>query len=214
MSLNTLALAQKILDAASAHQGDRFIVGIAGAPGAGKSTVSELLLQALQDGISDGDAVLVPMDGFHLDNVILDARDLRSKKGAPETFDCVGYMKVLERIRANVGETFSPSFDRKLDLARAGAICIAAQHKIILTEGNYLLLDEAPWCDVQCYFDLTICIEADMPTLERRLMKRWLDHGLSDTEARQRAELNDLPNARYVVDHSMSADILFLNGDR
>ena len=115
MSLNILALAQKILDAASAHQGDRFIVGIAGAPGAGKSTVSELLLQALQDGISDGDAVLVPMDGFHLDNVILDACDLRSKKGAPETFDCVGYMKVLERIRANVGETFSPSFDRKLD---------------------------------------------------------------------------------------------------
>ena len=213
MPTDITTLTKKILEASSANQGSRFIVGIAGAPGAGKSTISGLLLKTLQTNIPNGNAALVPMDGFHLDNAILDARNLRSKKGAPETFDCTGYLNTLERLRGNSNEIFSPSFDRSLDVARAGAICIGAQHKIILTEGNYLLLKKVPWCDVRRYLDLTIFIEADLPTLERRLMRRWLDYGLSDADARQRAELNDLPNARYIISHSIDADIVFSNNN-
>ena len=140
---------QYILETFIANEKSRLTVGIAGCPGAGKSTISELILKALQENKISKNSVLVPMDGFHLDNKILKKRNLLSKKGAPETFDINGYIELLNRIQNNQDDIFSPYFDRNLDLAKAGAISINRKHKIVITEGNYLLLKQEPWSKVK-----------------------------------------------------------------
>ena len=204
---------QYILETFIANEKSRLTVGIAGCPGAGKSTISELILKALQENKISKDSVLVPMDGFHLDNKILKKRNLLSKKGAPETFDINGYIELLNRIQNNQDDIFSPYFDRNLDLAKAGAISINRKHKIVITEGNYLLLKQEPWSKVKKYLDLTIFIDADLEVLKHRLKLRWLDLGLSEAEATQKVELNDLPNAIFIKKHSNKAGFTFFNND-
>ena len=186
----------------------RIIVALAGPPGAGKSTLSERLLAALPE----GEAALVPMDGFHFDNAVLDQMGLRNRKGAPETFDCAGLAATLRRIRSNEGDVAVPVFDREADLARAGAAIIPADARFVLVEGNYLLLDRAPWSELAPLFDLTIVIDVPMPELERRLLARWSDLGRSEEAARAWVESNDLPNARLVIEGSRRADIVWGNG--
>ena len=127
----------------------RIVVAIAGAPGSGKSTFAETLLPLLPAGSS----AIVPMDGFHYDNAILDARGLRPRKGAAETFDVEGFRHLRARIGRADGEVVVPLFDGKADLARAGASVVAADIRFVLVEGNYLLPDESsvyglgPLCD-------------------------------------------------------------------
>ncbi|MBN9044933.1 MAG: nucleoside/nucleotide kinase family protein [Rhizobiales bacterium] len=194
----------------------RLVVAIAGPPGAGKSTVSEHLRTAINDsgnGSGDGPAVVVPMDGFHLDNAILDERGLRSRKGSPPTFDCAGFAVLLERLKGAAEDVVIPVFDRKLDLARAGASIVRADHRILLVEGNYLLLDQEPWPRLQPFFDMTVWLEVPFPELERRLVQRWLDHGHDATAARKRALSNDIPNAELVVTASRPADFIIAFGD-
>lgn len=186
----------------------RIVVALAGPPGAGKSTLSERLLAALPE----GEAALVPMDGFHFDNAVLDQIGLRQRKGAPETFDCAGLAATLRRIRSGEGDVAVPVFDREADLARAGAAIIPADARFVLVEGNYLLLDRAPWSELAPLFDLTIFIDVPMAELERRLLARWRDLGRSEEAARVWVESNDLPNARLVVEGSRRADILWENG--
>ncbi len=185
----------------------RIVVALAGPPGAGKSTLSERLLAALPE----GEAALVPMDGFHFDNAVLDQIGLRQRKGAPETFDCAGLAATLRRIRSGKEPVAVPVFDRQVDLARAGAAIVPADARLILVEGNYLLLDRAPWSDLAPLFDLTIFIHLPMEELERRLLARWTDLGRSAEAARAWVEGNDLPNARLVVEGSRRADITWLN---
>lgn len=191
-----------------AHGLPRIIVALAGAPGAGKSTLSERLLAALPA----GKAALVPMDGFHFDNAVLDAMDLRQRKGAPETFDCAGLIAMLRRIRSGGEPVAVPVFDREADLARAGAAIIAVEARFVLVEGNYLLLDRAPWSELAPLFDLTIFIDVPMAELGRRLLARWTDLGRSEEAARAWVEGNDLPNAWLVIAGSRRADILWENG--
>lgn len=186
----------------------RIVVALAGPPGAGKSTLSERLLTALPA----GEAVLVPMDGFHFDNAVLDAIGLRDRKGAPETFDCAGLVATLRRIRSAEGDVAVPVFDRQADLARAGAAIIPADARFVLVEGNYLLLDRMPWSELAPLFDLTIVIAVPMAELERRLLARWTDLGRSEAAARAWVEGNDLPNARLVIEGSRQADIAWENG--
>ncbi|MBA4221934.1 MAG: nucleoside/nucleotide kinase family protein [Methylobacterium sp.] len=186
----------------------RIVVALAGAPGAGKSTLSEQLLAALPV----GEAGLVPMDGYHFDNAVLDAMGLRHRKGAPQTFDCAGLAATLRRIRSGEGDVAVPLFDRQADLARAAAAIIPADARFILVEGNYLLLDRAPWSDLAPLFDLTIFIEVPMAELERRLLARWTDLGRSEEAARAWVAGNDLPNARLVIEGSRRADIVWGNG--
>lgn len=186
----------------------RIVVALAGPPGAGKSTLSRRLLAALPA----GKAALVPMDGFHFDNAVLEAMRLRDRKGAPETFDCAGLAASLRRIRAGEGPVAVPVFDREADLARAGAAIIGADARFVLVEGNYLLLGRPPWSGLAPLFDLTIFIDVPMAELERRLLARWTGLGRGEEAARAWVEGNDLPNARLVIAGSRPADIVWGNG--
>jgi pantothenate kinase len=184
----------------------RVLVALAGAPGAGKSTLAADLVAGLGPG-----AALVPMDGFHLDNAILDARGRRFAKGSPDTFDVAGFAAMLRRLKAE-DEVIIPVFDRSIDLSRGSARIVGPQARIAVVEGNYLLLRDAPWDGLADLWDLTVFLDVPEAELERRLVARWLDHGLDPAAARQRAEANDLPNARIVAARSAPADLLLSEG--
>ncbi|MEK1889709.1 MAG: nucleoside triphosphate hydrolase [Phyllobacterium sp.] len=195
---------------ARAAKTSRLIVAIAGAPGAGKSTVSAALCQAINTR-DPGAAIVVPMDGFHLDNAILDAMNLRKRKGSPPTFDCAGFEVLLRRLRDIGNDVVIPLFDRKLDLARAGADIVRAGQRILLVEGNYLLLDQSPWDRLASLFDVTVFLDVDRLELENRLVQRWLAFGHNVGSAQQRALANDLPNAELVLEESRPADFTIRN---
>ena len=182
----------------------RFVVAIAGPPGSGKSTLAQRLNVVLPE---DASAV-VPMDGFHFDDVVLDSRGLRPRKGAPETFDYAGFAALLKRIRAGEPEIAVPVFDRSMELSRAGASIIGSGVKFVLVEGNYLLLDEEPWSALSGLFDFSIFVDVSRGELERRLLERWRGHGKSDEDARAWIASNDLPNIERVLARRRQADLV------
>ena len=179
------------------------MIAIVGAPGAGKSTLAEQLCKELGPS-----AVVVPMDGFHFDDVILNARGDRARKGAPHTFDVLGFEALLKRIKACETDIAIPVFDRAQELSRAGAAIINAQMKFIIVEGNYLLLKQKPWNRLKRLFDATVFIKVPEAELERRLVARWRGFGFDEASAKAKALGNDIPNARVVVAHSAKADVV------
>lgn len=182
---------------AAVNGGARRIIAIAAPPGAGKSTLAKALVRRLNAG--GPVAALVPMDGFHLDNAVLEDRGLLTRKGAPETFDAAGFRGVLERIRRDDGaEVAIPRFDPRRDIAIAGAAVVVPEHRIVVCEGNYLLLKAAPWDALAALWDLTVWVEVPDTELKRRLVQRWLDHGMDPDAAEARAEGNDMRNARLI----------------
>ena len=193
------ALADLLRDRARDHDG-RLMVAIAGPPASGKTTLAADLAKRLGQG-----ARVVPMDGFHFDDAVLTARGHQSRKGAPHTFDVAGLAHCLTRIRAGE-EVAIPIFDRSLELARAAADVVGARDRIILVEGNYLLLDQAPWTSLAGLFDYRVLVTAPLDLLTRRLVARWQHYGRQDAEAWIQG--NDLPNARTVLDHSTGADLV------
>jgi pantothenate kinase len=203
---------RRIADLALKRAGDRqrFILALAGPPGVGKSTLSDALINEFdQRGQS---AAVVPMDGFHFDNAVLDARGDRSRKGAPFTFDADGFAALMRRLGNEPDRDIAiPVFDRALDLSRACGRIIGPGHRFVIAEGNYLLLDQPPWRDMAGVFDMTVMLTASPEVLSQRLIQRWLDHGLSEPEATARALGNDIPNAELVLQSSRVADVVLEN---
>jgi pantothenate kinase len=202
MNLKVDELADEIVKRASGKA--RFLVGIAGPPGGGKSTLADALFDRLKQ-VGEAPAVL-PMDGFHLDNRLLIERGLLPRKGAPETFDVRGLRDILQAVRAG-GEVLIPVFDRDRELAICAARCIAPEDRIILVEGNYVLLDREPWRDIASLFDLKVMVAPTEEELERRLVARWMHYRLSPDEIDAKLHDNDLPNGRLVLSASHPADI-------
>lgn len=189
-----------------ADKARRFLVAIAGPPGAGKSTLAERLAETL-NGRGES-AVILPMDGFHMDNGILEERGLLPRKGAPETFDVRGFADIVRAVRAGEEDVLVPVFDRDRELAIAAARCIAPTDRIVLVEGNYLLLDRTPWSGLAPLFDFTIFVAPPFEELERRLTARWHGYNLDAAAIDWKLNGNDLPNGRLVCENSRPADLV------
>ena len=188
-------------------QSGRHITALAGPPGSGKSTVADALAERL-NAHEPGSAAVFPMDGYHFDDGVLNARGWLPRKGAPHTFDVGGFAAMLERLRENAeAEIAVPVFDRSIEIARNAARFIPQEVRHLIVEGNYLLLDQAPWTGLR--FDTTVFLDVPMEELERRLLQRW--EGLKGEALTAKMEANDLPNARLVVGNSRSADFVLRN---
>lgn len=180
----------------------RVLVGIAGPPGAGKSTLAAALASRL-----GAKAAVLPMDGYHLDNALLEERGLLHRKGAPETFDGAGFVGLVRSLRQSANVSY-PTFDRENDRTVPYGGRIDAATKIVLVEGNYLLLQTPPWSDLKPLFDVTVYLDVPEPVLKSRLVTRWREHGLSALDAEARAEGNDMRNVALVMGSSCQADFV------
>ncbi len=203
--------AKRVCDLVSSRRqvGARTIVAIAGPPASGKSTLAETVVQSLnaQQSSAVPQATLVPMDGYHLDNRLLETRGLLTRKGAPETFDAVGFCTAVKALQSARHESFHPKFDRQMDLAIANAIAVHPNTPIVVVEGNYLLMDSEPWRTLRSVFAVTVFVSPTLEELESRLQQRWIKHGFDPSSALQRATTNDLPNAELVIRESRKADL-------
>lgn len=185
-------------------RGPRRILDIAGPPGAGKSTLTGVVVAALAP-----DAVLVPMDGFHLADAELERLGRRDRKGAPDTFDAAGYVALLRRLREVPEETvYAPLFDRHLEAAVAGAVPVHPRTPLVVTEGNYLLLDEEPWLRVRELLDEVWFVDVDDELRVERLVRRHVEHGRTPAQAREWVLRSDEANARLVARTRDRADLV------
>ena len=191
----------------------RHLIAVVGPPGSGKSTFSELLERRLNRAGPDRARVL-PMDGFHYDDAILEERGQRARKGAPFTFDVDGFDSILSRLRrTDAPEVAVPVFDRAIEISRGAARLIPRTVDIVIVEGNYLLLDEKPWAKLRKHFALTVHLDVPLPELRGRLHERWSHYGFSAKEIEEKLEGNDLRNASYISKNSGPANFRIAESD-
>jgi pantothenate kinase len=192
--------------------GQRRLLGLVGPPGSGKSTLAQQLFEAVgAEGGLGGLCVVVPMDGFHLANVELARLGRAARKGAQDTFDSAGYVALLRRLQANApGEVvYAPAFDRSLEEPIAGAIPVDPRARLVITEGNYLLLREGAWAQVQPLLDETWYVEVERELRQSRLVERHMRFGRTLEAARDWVAHTDEPNARLIEATAVRANLQF-----
>jgi pantothenate kinase len=203
MSQTVENMAGQIIDRAGSVK--RFMVAIAGPPGAGKSTLADNLAEALK--AKGESAEVLPMDGFHMDNAILIARGQLARKGIPETFDVRAFLDIVKAVRPGDQEVLVPVFDRSRELAIASARVVSPDHRFIIVEGNYLLFSQGKWAELEGMFDFSIMMAPPIEVLEERLWARWRGYKLSEEAGHAKVYDNDLPNGRLILDNRRPADI-------
>jgi pantothenate kinase len=183
---------------------ERIMIGIVGAPGSGKSTLAEYVLGQLPE----GHGVVVPMDGFHLANCIIEGTELQARKGAIDTFDSYGYVSLLKRIR-NRDEpvVYAPEYRREIEEPVASAIAISQDIKIVITEGNYLLSPSEPWGEIPEILDETWFVEVDHSVRLERLVARHVKFGKPLEKAIEWANTSDETNALEIAETQLEADV-------
>lgn len=183
--------------------GNRMLLGIVGAPGSGKSTFSA----CLRDHLGAGSAVVVPMDGFHLGNAIIDGTPLKQRKGAIETFDVGGYLSLLQRLaRRNEDVVYAPDFRRSIDEPVSASIEVPAAVPLVITEGNYLLAELPRWQEVRAQLDEVWFLETPRELRLSRLVDRHVLFGKSRPSAESWVAGSDEANARLIDATRHAAD--------
>ncbi len=185
----------------------RALLGITGAPGAGKTTLAAALVERLR---AEGLGVAhVPMDGFHLADAALTERGILDRKGAIETFDAYGYLALLRRLRAELDhDVLAPDFERTLEQPIAGAITVRPEDRLVVSEGNYLLDDEGGWAEVRAALDEVWFVDVPDDVRVERLVRRHVEFGKPEAEARAWVAQVDEPNARRVIARQSAADLV------
>ncbi|WP_017568807.1 nucleoside/nucleotide kinase family protein [Nocardiopsis halotolerans] len=177
----------------------RAVLGLAGAPAAGKSTLARHLVAGIERELGPGVAGYLPMDGFHLSNAQLDRLGRRDRKGAPDTFDAHGYVALVRRLLTETDHpVYVPDYDRQLHEPVAARHVVAPHTRLVVTEGNYLAGDEEPWSLLRGLFTQLWYVEADDELRERRLHRRQVSGGVTDEAAREWVERSDRPNGELV----------------
>lgn len=193
----------------------RAVLGIAGSPGAGKSTFVEALLDVIEERHGPGWVAHVPMDGFHLADVQLRRLGMADRKGAPETFDVAGYAHLLERVRQETDvDVYAPGFERTLEQPLAAAVAVPPSARLVVTEGNYLLLDGPEWRRARRAMDQVWFVIADERTRIDRLIARHVEFGKRPDAARAWVTDVDERNAEVVSSSAGAADRVIVNGAR
>lgn len=198
---------------ALATDDSRAILGITGSPGAGKSTLVDLLLTRIRVANGDEWVANIPMDGFHLADVQLDRLGARARKGAPDTFDAAGYAHLLERVKQETDTpVYVPGFDRTLEQPLAAALVVPPAARLVITEGNYLLLDDPLWARARRAIDAVWFITSDENARIERLVARHIQFGKNPEEARAWVASTDQRNSDLVASTLRKADRVIVNG--
>ena len=206
--LNYQELIEKLDQDIQKSNKNRYFIALSGPPASGKSTISENLVKDLS--AKGYNSSILQMDGFHYDDLILKERKLLSKKGAPETFDVMGLINFLSRLHKE-DEVVIPIFDRSLELSRSSAVIISKNTKVIIVEGNYVLLNSYPWSELHKFFNTTVMINCEKKILEKRLIERWENFNLPKKEIDEKVYKNDLPNGVNVLKNSIGAKYILEN---